>query len=137
MGEGPFKQILQENSGKTGREHSCANPQKELAILKKGKDIPPEIHQDGEQRAPVGQDLQGDSVCAQAQEMAGQHEVPGAGNGQKFGHALQNPEDRTVENFVHVVRIRLLPRPFIPDPFLPGVLTSPAGRCILIRLTQI
>ncbi len=59
---------------------------------------PPEIDgEDGEDRAELDQDLEGLAGRLEAEEMTGEQYVPGRGNRDEFGQALQQAEHEGVD----------------------------------------
>jgi len=60
-------------------------------------DIPAKGDQDGQKSAEMEQDFKGDAGVFNAEEMAEEHQVAGAGNRQKLGQSLYDPEYDRIE----------------------------------------
>ena len=65
-------------------------------LLQQGQDIPPVVDEDGDQRAQVQEHVkkQVPVGARQTEEVLEQGKVAGAGDGQKLGNALDQPQEK-------------------------------------------
>jgi hypothetical protein len=130
----------------TGTDHRCGQEghqhrQHEVARARIARQVEQDAHQlaevdgqNGQDGAELDQHLEGLAGRLEAQEMAGQQDVAGGGNGDELGQALDQPEhDHLPDGHLRLLGVAIIVRG--QDQSRAGAVpvSTPAGPCASSR----